>query len=86
MQIYTEFSENYTVEDIYWEMSDKEKQDMLELLNRDHFTLESVHMYEPKRPTLRDTELSNCLSKIADNRLTLSTADQSLIKKIADSL
>jgi len=70
------------VDDFYYEMSDREKQEMYELLRADGYY--SSFKKEDEMPaSIPEWEFINIMKKISSNRLQLTSEEDEMLKKIA---
>ena len=68
------------IDDFYYEMTSKEKQEMYELLKDDYGIPELLDEMPNSVP---EYEFNNIMSKIISNRLALTSEEDELLKKIA---
>lgn len=69
-----------SIDDILWELSDKEKVKLVERLIEDGYALEQAQWNQ----SLAEWEFDRVITKITDNRLRLTSEEDSILKKIAD--
>jgi hypothetical protein len=76
------------VDDMYWDMSRSEKQEMADKLYEDNFVAEKLRcdlkIAESKRiQTNLEQELSDLLDKIWDNRMFINSNDLEVLKQLS---
>ena len=69
-----------SIDDILWELSDKEKVKLVERLIEDGYALEQAQWNQ----SLAEWEFDRVITKITDNRLRLTSEEDAILKKIAD--
>jgi len=69
-----------SIDDILWELSDKEKVKLVERLIEDGYALEQAQWNQ----SLAEWEFDRVITKITDNRLRLTSEEDTILKKIAD--
>ena len=69
-----------SIDDILWELSDKEKVKLVERLIEDGYALEQTQWNQ----SLAEWEFDRVITKITDNRLRLTSEEDAILKKIAD--
>lgn len=69
-----------SIDDILWELSEREKDKLVERLIEDGYALEP----SPQNISLAEWEFDKVITKITDNRLRLTAEEDALLKKIAD--
>ena len=68
------------IDDILWELDNREKKELVERLIEDGYALKLTLDSE----SLSEWEFDKTIAKIADNRLRLTAEEDALLKKIAD--
>lgn len=70
------------VDDFYYEMSDREKQEMYELLKEDGY-YSSFKKSDEMPASIPEWEFIDTIEKISSNRLQLTNEEDEMLKKIA---
>lgn len=70
------------VDDFYYEMSDREKQEMYELLKEDGY-YSSFKKSDEMPASVYEWEFIDTIEKISSNRLQLTNEEDEILKKIA---
>ena len=70
------------VDDFYYEMSDREKQEMYELLREDGYG-SSFKLSDERPASVPEWEFIDTIEKISSNRLQLTNEEDEMLKKIA---
>ena len=70
------------VDDFYYEMSDREKQEMYELLREDGYG-SSFKLSDEMPASVPEWEFIDTIEKISSNRLQLTNEEDEMLKKIA---
>ena len=68
------------IDDILWELDNREKKELVERLIEDGYALKLTLDSE----SLSEWEFNKTITKIADNRLRLTPEEDAILKKIAD--
>jgi ribosomal protein S8 len=82
MAYFTPDDLNIDVEEFYYEMSSREKEEMYDLLRADGY-YSSFKKEDEKPASVPEWEFINIMSKITSNRLQLTSEEDEMLKKIA---
>jgi len=77
------FEMDIDLDEILWELSSSEKDELVDLLIEDGYANKIVKNFYDKQ-SLAEWEFNKIITKIADNRLRLTAEEDALLKKIAD--
>jgi len=77
------FELDIDLEDILLELSPDEKEELVDLLIEDGYAIKIINSSND-RQSLAEWEFVKIITKIADNRLRLTSEEDALLKKIAD--